>query len=95
MILSNFLKVQVMQIVKALINDRLRVSKVSWKFRIPTICNFAVIYSWNLLLSWKVAYFLIVSIVFCLQTKIYGSITLKLEQLWMQIFQCLLFVLKW
>ena len=32
-----------MQIVKALINDRLRVSKVSWKLHIPTICNFAVI----------------------------------------------------
>ena len=33
-----------MQIKKALINDRLRVSKASWKFRIPTISNFAVIY---------------------------------------------------
>ena len=32
-----------MQIKKALINDRLRVSKVSGKFRIPTIYNFAVI----------------------------------------------------
>ena len=31
---------------------------------------------------------------FCLWTKLYGSITLKLEQLWMRIFQCLLFVLK-
>ena len=34
-----------------LINDRLRVSKVSWKFRIPTIFNFAVIHPWNLLFS--------------------------------------------
>ena len=32
----------VMQIEIALINDRLRISKVSWKFRIPTIYNFAV-----------------------------------------------------
>ena len=31
-----------MQIEKALINDRLGVSKVSWKFRIPIIHNFAV-----------------------------------------------------
>ena len=31
-----------MQIEKAQINDRLRISKVSWKFRIPTIYNFAV-----------------------------------------------------
>ena len=28
---------------KALINDRLRVSNVSWKFRIPTIYNFELI----------------------------------------------------
>ena len=33
-----------MQIEKALINDRLRISKVSEKFRITTIYNFAVIY---------------------------------------------------
>ena len=33
-----------MQIEKALINDHLRVSKASSKFRIPTIHNFAVIY---------------------------------------------------
>ena len=39
----------VMQIEKALINDRLRVSKVSWKFRIPTIYNFAGIHPWSLL----------------------------------------------
>ena len=32
-----------MQIEKALINDRLHVSKVSWKFRITIIYNFAVI----------------------------------------------------
>ena len=53
----------VTQIERALINDRLRVSKVSWKFRIPTIQNFAVIYPWNLLFSYKIAYFLTVSIV--------------------------------
>ena len=33
-----------MQIEKALINDRLLASKVSWKFHIPIIYNFAVIY---------------------------------------------------
>ena len=33
-----------MQIEKALINDDLRVSKVSRKFCIPTIFDFAVIY---------------------------------------------------
>ena len=33
-----------MQIEKALLNDLLRVSKVSWKFRISTIYNFAVVY---------------------------------------------------
>ena len=38
-----------MQIEKALINDG--VSKVSWKFRIPIIYNFAVIDPWNLLFS--------------------------------------------
>ena len=38
------LKGTVMQIAKALINDRLRDSKVFIKFRIPTIYNFPVIY---------------------------------------------------
>ena len=37
-------KGRVMQIEKVLINDRLRVSKVSSKFRIPTIYNFVVTY---------------------------------------------------
>ena len=36
-----------MQIDKALINDHLSVLKVTWKFRIPTIYNFEVIYPWN------------------------------------------------
>ena len=53
-----------MQIKKALVNDRLRFSKVFWKFRISTIYNFKVIYPWNLLFFEKVAYFLTVSIVF-------------------------------
>ena len=53
-----------MQIEKALIDNRLRVSKVYWKFHIPTTYNFAVIYPWNLLFSEKVAYFLTVSTVF-------------------------------
>ena len=37
------IKGTVMQIEKALTNDRLHVSKVSGKFRIPTIYNFAAI----------------------------------------------------
>ena len=45
-------KGMVMQIEKkTLINDRLRISKVFWKIRIPTINNFAVIYRWILLFS--------------------------------------------
>ena len=40
---QNF-KGTVMQIDKTLINDRLRVSKISLKFRIPTTYNFAVNY---------------------------------------------------
>ena len=39
--LFTFVKGSVMQIEKALINDRLRVSGVSWKFCVPTIYNFA------------------------------------------------------
>ena len=41
---KNNIKGAVMKIEKAEINDRLPVSKVSLKFRIPTINNFAVIY---------------------------------------------------
>ena len=41
----------VMQTEKTLINDPLRVSKISWKFRIPIAYNFAVIDPWNLLFS--------------------------------------------
>ena len=40
-----------MQIEKALINDRLRNSKVSLKFPIPTIHNFTVIHPRNLQFS--------------------------------------------
>ena len=40
----HYLKIRKMQIEKAQINDRLRVSKVSIKFGIPTIYNFVVIY---------------------------------------------------
>ena len=53
-----------MQFEKTLINDRLRVSKVSWKFHISTIYNFAVIDPWNFLFFKKVAYFLTVFIAF-------------------------------
>ena len=47
----NLLQGTVMQIEEALINDRLSVSIVSWKFCIPIIYNFAVIDPWNLLFS--------------------------------------------
>ena len=53
-----------MQIKKALINDLFIVLKVSWKFRIPMIYNFAVIDPSKLLFFKKVAYFLTVSIAF-------------------------------
>ena len=52
-----------MQIEKALINDRLRVTKVSWKFRIPTTYNFVVIYPY-ISYFFKSSLFLTVSIVF-------------------------------
>ena len=39
------------QIEKTLMNYRWRVWKESWKFRIPTIYNFAVTYPWILLFS--------------------------------------------
>ena len=60
----NNLKSTVKKTKKASINDCVRVSKVPWKFCISTICNFAVIYPWNLLISLKVSYFLTVSIIF-------------------------------
>ena len=40
LIQSVIVKDTIMQIEKALMNDRLCVSKVSCKFCIPTICNF-------------------------------------------------------
>ena len=46
-----FLKGLVTQIEKALINDRLRVSKISGKICIPTRYAFAVIYPRNLIFS--------------------------------------------
>ena len=75
--LCNPFKGTVMQIKKALINDCLRVSKVFWKFHIPTIYNIAVIYLWNLLFSQIVAYFLTVSIVFTLYKQISMAKELK------------------
>ena len=63
----DFAKSTVMQIEKSLINDRSRISKVSWKFRIPIINNFVVIDTRNLLFFKKVAYLLTVSnAFFCL-----------------------------
>ena len=50
--LRNTLKLQSCKL-KKLMNDHLRVSKVYWKFRIPTVCNFALIFSWKLLFSEK------------------------------------------
>ena len=44
---SSLFKGTAMQIEKLLINDRLRISKVSWKFHILSIYNFAVIYPQN------------------------------------------------
>ena len=71
-----------MQIETAFINDRLRVSKVSWKFqRIPAIYNFEVTCPWNLLFSEKVAHFLTVSIVFSASKQ-------NLEQQRMRKFLC-------
>ena len=64
--IKNSIKGTVMQIEKALINDRLNVSRVSWKFHIPTIYNFAAIFTWNVLFSLKKAYLLTVFIVFSL-----------------------------
>ena len=61
---KHFLKGTVRQIEKALITDRLPVSKESWKFHIPTIYNFAVTDPWNLLFFKKQPTFLTVSIVF-------------------------------
>ena len=46
-----FPKVLVSQIEKALINNRLRVSKISEKIRIPTFYAFAIIYPRNLVFS--------------------------------------------
>ena len=40
-----------MQIEKAMITYRLRISKVSLKFRIPTIYDFPVIFPQNLVFS--------------------------------------------
>ena len=45
------LKGTVMQIEKVLVNDCLRVLKVSWKYRNATIYDFAVIYTWIFLFS--------------------------------------------
>ena len=49
-----------MQNEKALINEHLRISRVPWKFRIPTIYDFVVTYPWN----FSYSYFLTVCIVF-------------------------------
>ena len=57
-------KSTVMQIKKALINDCLCVWKASWKFCIPTIYNFAVIYTWSSLFSFSIVFYSLVSIVF-------------------------------
>ena len=58
------LKGTVMQTEKALINDRVYVSKVSWKFCIRKICNSVVIRPWIMLFLKNVPYFITVSIVF-------------------------------
>ena len=53
-----------MQIEKALINDPLSISSVSWEVCIPLIYHFEIIYSRNLPFSSKGTYFLTVFIVF-------------------------------
>ena len=53
LLFSSSVKGTVMQIEIALINDRLRLSKVSWKICVKTIYKFVVIYPWNLLFSLK------------------------------------------
>ena len=79
---SSMIKGTAMQIEKALIKDCLRASKVSWKFYIPTIYNFAVIFPWNLLFS-----LLFINKTLRLNNlKIRRSMSVK--------FLCLLFVLK-
>ena len=69
-------KVIVMEIEKALINDHLRFSKVSWKLRIPAIYNFCS----NLLL--KFAFFLKSSVLFkYLLSFLFINKTLKFDNL--------------
>ena len=63
----------VMQIEEAMTNDRLRVSKVSWKFHISTFYNFAVIYQWNLLFPLKETFFLTVSTFFSTSIQIFTA----------------------
>ena len=58
------LKVQPCKLKKHRLMMALHASKVFWKFRIPTSSHFTVIYPRSLLFSYKVAYFLTVSIVF-------------------------------
>ena len=62
-----------MEIEKALRNDHLLVTKVSWTFRIPTIYNFAAIHLWNLLSFKKVANFFTVSIIFYVYKQIFTA----------------------
>ena len=71
------LKVYSCKLKKTLINDNLTISKVSWKFSIPTIYNFAVVYLWNLLFLKKAAYFLTLSIVFSVYKQNFTSQELK------------------
>ena len=73
------LKGTVIQIKKVMINDRLRVSKVSWKNRIPIIYNFPLSYRWNLLSSLKVVYFSTVFIVFSVCKQSFTAQYLKGE----------------
>ena len=80
------IKSTVMQIEKALINDRLCVSAISKKSCIPTaiskkfcitVFDFAVISPWNLLFSWKIAFILLVSIAFYVYKQNFTAQKLK------------------
>ena len=73
--LSKVLRVQPFNLEST--NKWSRVLKVSWKFRIPTVYNFAVIYMRNLLFSYKVAYFLTMYIVFSVYEKTPSQMSLN------------------
>ena len=67
-------------VMQTLINDRLRVSKASWKFCISTIYNFTVICLWNLPFSYKVASFKKIMLPFLFIKKDFQLNTVKTKR---------------